>query len=409
VDDHVVGKVLAALGLDVVDRLDPHALHANHRLLPEGRHALARELVGAGDLEQLALVVRDEADQLPEAGARLGVRDGDHVGGAAALACLRPAPDPRVDPQVEQERLDAVGQAGGGGGERDVGQTRPVGAQLDRALGLEERAQVRGLGLAAGPQDHGRHRMIRARPEQAVLLDERPQALPVETDAVDVEARGPGLHRPDVVVDALEDAVHPLHDEVHLVLVDGRELDGQAVVGREPVLAHEAVGLQPPHQGGLVHEGLLGARADLGPGGEAQGRARLHLVHPPPGADAVDDGPDEMVAGRLHRHPVLELDPEDRLLAVLQHRHHPGRPGTLLAAVVDFEADQVLGHDLADGQGALRGRDQGVVGLAGVRLGALVGRAGPGQDPGVRVDVIVALGRPAEAVGVVETGVEPLG
>src|SRR6266478_2242219 len=55
--------------------------------------------------------------------------------------------------------------------------------------------------------------------------------------------------------------------------------------------AHEAVGLQPPHQGGLVHEGLLGARADLGPAGEAQGRARLHLVHPPPGADPVDDGP----------------------------------------------------------------------------------------------------------------------
>ena len=226
---------------------------------------------------------------------------------------------------------------------------------------------------------------------------------------MDLEARGPGLHRPDVVVDALEDAVHPLHDEVHLVLVDGRELDGQAVIGREPVLAHEAVGLKPPHQGGLVHQRLLGARADLGPGGQAQGRTRLHLVHPPPGADPVDDGPHEMVPGRLDRHPVPELDPEDRLLTVLLHRHHPGRPGALRPAVVDLEADQVLGDDLADGQGALRGRDQGMVGLAGVRLGALVGGAGPGQDPGVRVDVVVALGRPAEAVGVVETGVEPLG
>ncbi len=302
-----------------------------------------------------------------------------------------------------------MGEAGGGGGERDVGHARPVGAQLDRALGLEERAQVRGLGLAAGPQNHGRHRVIRARPEQAVLLDERTQPLPVEADAVDVEARGPGLHRPDVVVDALEDAVHPLHDEVHLVLVDGRELDRQAVVGREPVLAHEAVGLQPPHEGGLVHQGVLGARADLGPGGEAERRARLDLIHPPPGADAVDDGPEEMVAGGLHRHPVLELDPEDRLLAVLLHRHHPGRPRTRLAAVVDFEADQMLGHDLADGQGTLGGRDQRVVGLAGVRLGALVGGAGPGQDPGVRVDVVVALGGPAEAVGVVKTRVEPLG
>ncbi len=126
--DHVVGEVLAALGLDVVDRLHPHALHPHHRLLPDRAHPLAGKLVRAGHLEPLALVVGDEADELPEAGARLRVRDRHHERSPAALAGLGPAPQPRVDAEVQQQGLHAVGEGGRRGGQRDLGQPRPVAA-----------------------------------------------------------------------------------------------------------------------------------------------------------------------------------------------------------------------------------------------------------------------------------------
>ena len=141
---------------------------------------------------------------------------------------------------------------------------------------------------------------------------------------------------------------------------------------------------------------------------QAEGRARLHLVHPAPGADAVGDHVHQMVAGGLDRHAVAQLDAEDRLLAVLLDRHHPRHAGALVAAVVDLEADLVLGHDLPDRDRPLGRRDQGVIGLAGVRLRPLVGGAGPGEDAGVRIHVVMALGRAGEPVGVVEPGVEPL-
>ena len=180
------------------------------------------------------------------------------------------------------------------------------------------------------------------------------------------------------------------------------------MVGAEAVLAREAVGLQPPDQGRLVHLGVVGVQAHVGPRGQAQGRARLHLVHPAPGAHAVGDRVDQVIAGGLDRHAVAELDAEDRLLAVLLDRHHPRRADALVPAVVDFQADLVLGHDLPDRDRALGRGDQGVVGLAGVRLRPLVGGGGPRQDARVRVDVVVALGRAGEPVGVVEPGVEPL-
>ena len=163
-----------------------------------------------------------------------------------------------------------------------------------------------------------------------------------------------------------------------------------------------------PDQRRFVHLGVVRVPAHVGPRGQAQGRARLHLVHPAPGADAVGDRVHQVIAGGLDRHAVAELDAEDRLLAVLLDRHHPRGADALVTAVVDLEADLVLGHDLPDRDGPLGRRDQGVVGLAGVRLRPLVGGAGPGEDAGVRVDVVMALGRAGEPVGVVQPGIEPL-
>ncbi len=249
--------------------------------------------------------------------------------------------------------------------------------------------------------------MIRARAKQAVGLDEGLQARAGQPDAVDVEAGRAGLQRANVIVHALEDPVHPLEDEVELVLVDGGELEREAV-DVLPVLAHEAVGLQPAHQRGLVHAGIVRSAADLGARGEAEGRARLDLVDPAPGAHSVHDRPQEVIAGGLDRHAAPQLDPEDRLLAVVLHRDHARGGGAPVAPVEDLEADQPPRDDLPDRHRPLGRGDQGVIRLAGVGLRPLVGRAGPRQDAGIRIDVEVPLRGPGEPVGVVQAGVEPL-
>jgi len=157
--------------------------------------------------------------------------------------------------------------------------------------------------------------------------------------------------------------VHPLHDEVPLVLVDGRELDGQAVVGREPVLATKPSACSHPTR---VASSM---RDSWEP--ERNPRSGWRGTGPLPGSTSSTrrQAPMPLTMAQTRwspvastATPVLELDPEDRFLAVLLHRHHPGRPGALRPPVVDLEADQVLGHDLADGQGP-----------SGVETRALVG------------------------------------
>jgi hypothetical protein len=56
VDQHVVREILPALGLNVIDRLNPERLDPDDFLLSQAGQLLSRKEVGAGVLKLLLLV-----------------------------------------------------------------------------------------------------------------------------------------------------------------------------------------------------------------------------------------------------------------------------------------------------------------------------------------------------------------
>jgi hypothetical protein len=84
------------------------------------------------------------------------------------------------------------------------------------------------------------------------------------------------------------------------------------------------------------------------------------------------------------------------------------RLDAVVASVKHFQPDQLLLHDLPDRNPPLRRRDGRVERLARVRLRVGVGVAALEQLAGARVAVKMALGRAGDAVGEVESRVEPL-
>ena len=115
-----------------------------------------------------------------------------------------------------------------------------------------------------------------------------------------------------------------------------------------------------------------------------------------------------MIPRRLQDAATLENHTEHELDPVFRCGYHPGRPAAACAAVVDLQPRQALLHDRADGNRSTWSRYRGVIGLAGVRLRALIGAAGFSELPALRVDVVVSLGRSFDPVHGKQARVEPL-
>src|SRR6266545_232446 len=158
---------------------------------------------------------------------------------ATSLALPQP---PRVDPESKQQDLEVLGPS-----LADHTDRHPARSALHRdvAISLEDTAQIGGDDLVRSrPQPAGHAQIVLAR-RQTPCLDERSQYLAVEADAATDHALVGGLEGADVLVHVGEDDLELALDPVVLVLVHRHELDSERGVGPGPVLADEAVRLQP--------------------------------------------------------------------------------------------------------------------------------------------------------------------
>src|SRR5206468_4597993 len=108
-------EVLPALRLDVVDRLDTDRLDRVDELLAQRWEPFAGEARRARAVELVALVLRNEADQVFESPPRLRVAHDDRVGDSPVLSRVDAALNPCVDAEVQQQRLHAAREGGGSG------------------------------------------------------------------------------------------------------------------------------------------------------------------------------------------------------------------------------------------------------------------------------------------------------
>src|SRR6266487_4650864 len=177
VHPHVVREVFAAVGLDIVDRLDAPVLDREDLLFAQVRAGLAVEVERSR--EPRCLVLGDETDPLGERGALGAHVDLDLMEIGAVGASLALPQPPRVDPEAQQQHLEVLGPTLADRANRDTARSA---LHRDVAIGLEDAAQVGGDDLVRSRPQPGRHAQIVPARHQAPCLDERAQDLAVEAD-----------------------------------------------------------------------------------------------------------------------------------------------------------------------------------------------------------------------------------
>ena len=283
-------------------------------------------------------------DLVPDLGGGNGLGD-PAVGAAPEL------PVPTLVEHVEEAAGDADRVVGVLAGDGEVGLAVPIGVVLgEDDLGHSGGGQMQGL-LDVRLGHEGRARLAHGRPQSRVLLR-------IRLDAVAGAGRLQHRLQPPLA------EARARHQRGHLLLFHHLPADELHHVGMVEVEADH-----------LGRPARRPARLDR----PRRPVADLEEGHEPGGLAAAREGL-VFTPERREVRPGARTILEDAGLA---------SPQVHDAAVID----QIVGHGLDE---------------AGVGLRPLIGAAGAGQGSRVGVDEVVALGRPGEAVGVVEARVKPL-